>query len=374
MTTSKTILLGVGIVIAGTAAVGFSNSGALATKPAGVTPAGAPKTTQTHGIRWYDSLEDAKAVATKEKKPILLLSMFGKLDEKMPCANARTLRATLFKDPEFKKLMENDVVPAWEMVRAVPRVTIDLGNGEKISRTIRGNAVMYLCTSDGKVLDAYPGVYTAKDFLPMVKESMKMLSRDNTGAFAQQGSQPKDTLFASNGKGQTVQLGERPRSVDEAMVFFHRQRIGFARAGNMTFGKTAAEAPTLDLIGAKPTEGALVKVSDNVPRARRRFLEAAQGLRDLSLTPMTTEEAAIRVTGQGMQGQNPQDVAAQIIQIDSRNNIERVRPVVHLYFASLSKLPTPAEARDEILETILKIPYKDKYYGLRDIVMPGTED
>src|SRR5687767_12404785 len=84
------------------------------------------KKTAVNGIAWHNSFQDAMAEAKNSDKPVLLLSMFGKIDEDMPCANARTLRATLFKDPEFKALLENEVVPAWEMVRAVPKVEIDL--------------------------------------------------------------------------------------------------------------------------------------------------------------------------------------------------------------------------------------------------------
>src|SRR5690349_18631104 len=76
--------------------------------------AGKLKKTTVNGTAWFNSLEDAKAEAKKSHKPILLFSMFGKLDEEMPCANARTLRATLFKDPDFKKLVSDEVIPAWE--------------------------------------------------------------------------------------------------------------------------------------------------------------------------------------------------------------------------------------------------------------------
>jgi hypothetical protein len=54
--------------------------------------------------------------------------------------------------------------------------------------------------------------------------------------------------------------------------------------------------------------------------------------------------------------------------------MESIRPVVHAYLASESDLPTVGQARDNILEKILKIPYKDPYFGLKDVLLPGTPD
>ena len=146
----------------GIATMGLAGTAAVAAYAFG----GAARTTQVNGVAWRNSLADAQAEARRTGKPILLLSMFGKIDEAMPCANARTLRATLFKDPEFRAFVEKEAIPAWEMVRPVPRVTIDFGNGKQLVRTVRGNAVMYLVSPEGKVFDAFPGVYTKDDFLP----------------------------------------------------------------------------------------------------------------------------------------------------------------------------------------------------------------
>ena len=77
-------------------------------------------------------------------------------------------------------------------------------------------------------------------------------------------------------------------------------------------------------------------------------------------------------TGKPMEGRKPEDIAAEVLQNDSLTNMNRVRPVVHLWLASEKELPTPEQARDVVLETILKVAYKDPYFGLRDVLMPGT--
>lgn len=312
---------------------------------------GRPKKTDVHGVSWYDSLEVAKVEAKRTKKPILLLSMFGRIDEEMPCANARTLRATLFKDPRFKKLVTKEVVPAWEMVREVPRVTIDLGDGKKVVRTVRGNAVMYLCNSNGYVIDAFPGVYTAEDFLPEVRKSI-------------------------------VALHNKPWS---EVAAYHKP-LGFVpRRSEITTGKAMLESPTLKLVGSRwspEPSNTILRTSPSLraeakppqpsnDEARKTFLLAAERLSDMSLLPMSSGEAYRRITGKNI-GKTGPGAANEIMAEDSRRNMTSVRGVIHLWLASETRFLTPMEAREPVLETILKIPYKDPYFGLKDVLLPGT--
>ncbi len=53
----------------------------------------------------------------------------------------------------------------WESVRPVPKVTIDFGDGRKLERTLTGNSAHYVLDSNGRVIDALPGLYSAKAFL-----------------------------------------------------------------------------------------------------------------------------------------------------------------------------------------------------------------
>lgn len=55
--------------------------------------------------------------------------------------------------------------PVWESVRAVPTVTIDFGNGKKITRTLHGNIATYVCTTNGDVIDVVPGIYTPDTYI-----------------------------------------------------------------------------------------------------------------------------------------------------------------------------------------------------------------
>ncbi len=293
--------------------------------------------TNVHGVGWYTSFADALMVAKQTHKPVLLLSMFGRLDEDMPCANARTLRATLFNDPEFKALITKDVVPAWEMVRPVPHVTIDLGDGKSVTRTVRGNAVMYLCNPDGKVVDAFPGVYTAKDFLPMIHESIDALANADTAT----------------------------------VLKYHKDRGHMIPMTMSTLSKAVLETPTLAMIG-QPKITVQVDTTGSISPERFRFLSATKQLSDLSLTPMSPNQAVTTVTGSPIEGRTQDEIVKQVLQNDSATNLTRVRPVIHLWLASETALPTPEQARDTVLQTILKIPFKDPYFGLKDVILPGT--
>ena len=46
----------------------------------GANPA-RPKVVELAGVAWYSDLTDAKKLAERDKKPLLILQMMGKLDD-----------------------------------------------------------------------------------------------------------------------------------------------------------------------------------------------------------------------------------------------------------------------------------------------------
>lgn len=76
----------------------------------------------------------------------------------------------LFSVPEVANYINQNFEPAWVNVRAVPRITVDFGNGRKIFRTVNGNVASYVCTPTGKVIDVIPGIYQKEDYLRALKE------------------------------------------------------------------------------------------------------------------------------------------------------------------------------------------------------------
>src|SRR6185369_14363712 len=116
-------------------------------------------------LYWFTDLDAAKAAARSSGKPILSLRLLGRLDQEYSCANSRFFRTTLYANTEVSGFLRDHFILHWQSVRPVPRITIDMGDGRRIERTITGNSIHYILNADGQPLDALPGLYGAKTFL-----------------------------------------------------------------------------------------------------------------------------------------------------------------------------------------------------------------
>lgn len=116
-------------------------------------------------LYWYTNLDNAKAAARASGKPILSLRLLGKLSEEYSCANSRFFRTTLYPNADVSRYLREHFILHWQSVRPVPRITIDMGDGRVIERTITGNSIHYILDPDGNPIDALPGLYGAKTFL-----------------------------------------------------------------------------------------------------------------------------------------------------------------------------------------------------------------
>lgn len=116
-------------------------------------------------LYWYTDLEQAKSAARAQGKLILSLRLLGRLDEDLSCANSRLFRITLYANDQISKLLRDRFVLHWQSVRPVPKLTIDFGDGRKMERTLTGNSIHYVLDSEGRVIDALPGMYGPGAFL-----------------------------------------------------------------------------------------------------------------------------------------------------------------------------------------------------------------
>ncbi|HLJ26362.1 MAG TPA: hypothetical protein VKY85_06615 [Candidatus Angelobacter sp.] len=123
------------------------------------------------GLYWYTDLEKAKAAAQESGRPILSLRLLGHLDEDLSCANSRFFRTTLYPSVEVNQLLKDRFILHWESVRPAPKVTIDFGDGRKLDRTITGNSIHYVLDSQGTVVDALPGLYSAPVFVSELRQA-----------------------------------------------------------------------------------------------------------------------------------------------------------------------------------------------------------
>ncbi len=76
----------------------------------------------------------------------------------------------VFSAPRFmptQKISQNlrdNFILHWSSERAVPVVTIDMGDGRILKRTLTGNSAHYLLDAQGRPLDVLPGLYSPGAF------------------------------------------------------------------------------------------------------------------------------------------------------------------------------------------------------------------
>jgi hypothetical protein len=126
---------------------------------------------------WYTDLEAAKLQARREHKPILSLRLLGKLTDEQSCANSRFFRSVLYADPMVAALLREHFVLHWKELRPVPKVTVDFGDGRRMTRTLTGNSVHYVLDADGHPLDALPGLFSPGAFANALQDDAKLAAR-----------------------------------------------------------------------------------------------------------------------------------------------------------------------------------------------------
>src|SRR5207253_5184772 len=67
-----------------------------------------------------------------------------------------------------------------------------------------------------------------------------------------------------------------------------------------------------------------------------------------------------------------EQLGEMVLRLDSRTNVNWMRPAVHLLLAGYSRLPESTACRDTIFKQLLHIPVDDPYLGLAEAVVPGT--
>ncbi|WP_271252538.1 hypothetical protein [Pseudanabaena sp. Chao 1811] len=122
-------------------------------------------------LYWYKDLEAAKTASKETGKPILSLRLLGNLADELSCANSRFFRTALYPNAEVSQLLRDRFILHWQSERPVPKVTIDFGDGRKLEQTITGNSIHYILDSEGRPIDAIPGLYSPQAFIDNLKDA-----------------------------------------------------------------------------------------------------------------------------------------------------------------------------------------------------------
>lgn len=122
-------------------------------------------------LYWYKDLEAAKTASKETGKPILSLRLLGNLTDELSCANSRFFRTALYPNASVSQLLRDRFILHWQSERPVPKVTIDFGDGRKLEQTITGNSIHYILDSEGRPIDAIPGLYSPQAFMDNLKDA-----------------------------------------------------------------------------------------------------------------------------------------------------------------------------------------------------------
>jgi len=144
---------------------------ALATSPAfnaALDAVCAQKDCAASHLYWYTDLEAARAAAKRSGRPILSLRLLGRLDEELSCANSRFFRMVLYANGSVSQELRERFVLHWQSERPVPKVTVDFGDGRRLVGTVTGNSIHYILDSNGRLVDALPGLYGPGAFLRLL--------------------------------------------------------------------------------------------------------------------------------------------------------------------------------------------------------------
>jgi hypothetical protein len=265
----------------------------------------------------------------------------------------------LLSDPEVARFVNENFIPCWQMVRPVPRVTIEFGDGRKLTRTLGGNTVIEICLPDGQVVDSFPGLYTPEDLLKEARQTLELVRN-------------LDSVRGSE-------------AVTEQVIAWHAARCAAPPASRMAISveKALVESPlrrALRTQPATPPTDLLARELGRTPvgKAEGESPETAlaritRQLEDVSKQPSTVEQLRQRLLAlpEG-QRPTPEQLGEMALRVDSRTNVNWVRPAVHLLFAGYRRLPQGKACRDAVFKQLLHIPVDDPYLGLADAVVPGT--
>lgn len=203
----------------------------------------------TSRLYWYTELDEAKAVAHASGKPILSLRMLGRLDEDLSCANSRFFRVALYANAEVSSYLTDNFVLHWSSERAVPRATIDFGDGRVITTTVAGNSAHYVLDADGRPVDVLPGLYGPAAFMATL-EPARLLATTIQGAAEGERAAALAAFHGEQLEAAAATYGPMLRNLP--------QGSSIASAERMTMSKAMVEMPMVRslALGAPTAEAA----------------------------------------------------------------------------------------------------------------------
>ncbi|HJL15178.1 MAG TPA: hypothetical protein RMH99_05955 [Sandaracinaceae bacterium LLY-WYZ-13_1] len=322
------------------------------------------------GLYWHTDLDAARREAARTGKPILSLRLLGRLDEELSCANSRYFRVVLYSNPRVAARLRDAFVLHWSSERPAPRITIDMGDGRRIVRTITGNSVHYVLDAAGRPVDTLVGLYSPVGFTRALDEALE--ARDacpgaNAECLArvhaeQLGAQRQRWARRRERDPALPTWGEAIRSLPGAPS----DEAPSARAAMpLTVGKARIETPALGLLDRLPVPtrtpavdwhrvGVLADGAEPLPARTRALLRLKTGRDDVDATARRLAEVALA---------------------DGARNEVLFRRRIHRWFArQRPHTRDRASLNRRVYAELLLTPADDPWLGLRaDDLYDGVE-
>jgi len=225
----------------------------------------------------------------------------------------------LFSQKRVADFINESFEPVWESVRPVPIVRIDFGNGNVLTRTLHGNILTSICTPDGLLVDALPGIYQETEYLAQLNLLCGVAKNAQAAPSAR-----RDLLVRAYHRGQVegLKTGLTPRQIAMKKVLAH-------------ITKMVIETPVELVLLPRP--------SSPVPLER----------------PQPQAKSAAAAT---------EDVAGwKELEEDTRLNERTRRLQIHELLARLGLVP-PEKVTRPIYKEVLHADLDDPYLGLREVL------
>lgn len=123
----------------------------------------------------------------------------------------------LFSHHRVADLIDKGFEPAWQSVRPVPTLNIDLGNGKRFTRTLHGNVATMVLTPSGLVTDIIPGIYDRAAYAGRLLEASAMSTLLMQRPEAER---PAILQRYHRGQARTLEMGKTP--VDRGLAHLDR--------------------------------------------------------------------------------------------------------------------------------------------------------
>ncbi len=206
----------------------------------------------TSRLFWHTDLANAKADSTSTGKPILSLRLLGRLDEDYSCANSRLFRTVLYANHTVSGYLRDNFTLHWSSERAVPKVTIDFGDGRTMRTTMGGNSAHYVLDGQGRPVDVLPGLYGPKSFVKALKQARKLALAINGKKDARAQVRAFHLARAAKNNARFEKLTAKQKA---ALAPYRTRQLGIEifSAQMVTVTKSAIELPVVRLASLSAT-------------------------------------------------------------------------------------------------------------------------